>query len=344
MDILQKALDEAVREYAQEIDGDESLELLEKVLESSYIEIVNSTPVKVLDLIKKAAADGGLEERRNLHNGFVKRNFVRWKEGFDALEILIEVCLEAGEDSAQRLGSNELIHGNRYDVLIRLHAKGCLVAREIFCLLLNGFADGAHARWRALHELAVTGMFLGRCDEDTVEKYFLHECVESYKGALMHRKYEGRLQTKGVSDEQLAELKALHDSVVEKYGQDFKNSYGWAESFLNKKRVNFLDIEEYVGLDHWRPYYKWASQNIHATAKTLTSSLGMVEAKDEGLLVGPSNSGLTDPAHSMAISLVQLTTVLLSVNPNLDDLVSMSMIKILSDEVGEAFLRGACLE
>ncbi|WP_430300258.1 hypothetical protein, partial [Pseudomonas aeruginosa] len=89
--------------------------------------------------------------------------------------------------------------------------------------------------------------------------------------------------------------------------------------------------------------YKWASQNIHATAKTLTCSLGMVEAKEEGLLAGPSNSGLTDPAHSMAISLVQLTTVLLSVDPNLDDLVSMNMIKTLIDEIGDAFLRGAGL-
>ncbi|MBM7165622.1 DUF5677 domain-containing protein [Pseudomonas aeruginosa] len=343
MDILQKALDKIVCEYAQEADGDEALEALEEALKNSYIEILASTPIKVLDSIKKAAADGGLEERRNLHKGFVERNYTRWKEGFDSLEVLIEICSEAGESNAQRLGSNELIHDNRYGALMRLHAKGCLVAREIFCLLLNGFADGAHARWRALHELSVTTMFLGRCDEGTVEKYFLHECVESYKGALMHRKYEDRLQAKGVNDEELAELKALHDSVVEKYGQDFKNSYGWAEAFLNKKRVNFLDIEEYVGLDHWRPYYKWASQNIHATAKTLTCSLGMVEAKEEGLLAGPSNSGLTDPAHSMAISLVQLTTVLLSVDPNLDDLVSMNMIKTLIDEIGDAFLRGAGL-
>lgn len=45
----------------------------------------------------------------------------------------------------------------------------------------------------------------------------------------------------------------------------------------------------------------------------------------------------------MAISLVQLTTVLLSVDPNLDDLVSMNMIKTLIDEIGDAFLRGAGL-
>lgn len=343
VDILQKEFERIVAEYAEKAKGELGLQALEKSVSDSLINILDSTPFKVLDSIKEAALNGGLKERRMMHEGFVERNYARWKEGLDNLGVLIEVCSEAGEANALRLGGGELIHDNRFGALMRLHAKGCLVAREIYCLLLNGFPDGAHGRWRALHEISVTAMFLGVCDEETVEKYFLHEHVENYKGAVMHRKFEGRLQEKGHNDEELATLKTLHDLVVEKFGVDFKNSYGWAEGFLNKKRANFLDIEEFVGLDHWRPYYKWASQNVHATAKTLTSSLGMVEAKEDGLLVGPSNSGLTDPAHSMAISLLQITTVLLSVDPNLDDLVSIKIIQKLTDEVGDAFLRCAGL-
>lgn len=339
MDILQKELERIVGEYAEKAEGELGKQALDASVASSIFKILDSMPFKVLDSIKKAAANGGLKERRMLHEGFVDRNYTRWKEALDTLEILIEVCSEAGEANVQRLGANELIHDHRFGALMRLHAKGCLVAREIFCLLLNGFPDGAHGRWRALHEIAVTAMFLGKCDEETVEKYFQHVHVENYKGAIMHKKYESRLQEKGHNDEELATLKGWHDAVVEKYGVDFKNSYGWAESFLNKRRVNFLDIEEFVGLDHWRPYYKWASQNVHATAKTLSSSLGMIEAKEEGLLVGPSNSGLIDPADSMAISLLQITTVLLSVSPNLDDLVSIKIIQKLTDEVGDAFLR-----
>lgn len=339
MEILQKEFEKIINELAQKAESESDLEALEAAVNDGFQNMINSTPAKILSSIIKSAKEGGLAERRSIHQGFVERNYSRWKDGFDALEVLVEICSEAGESHARRLGSKELIHDKRFGALMRLHAKGCLVAREICCLLLNGFADGAHGRWRALHELAVTAKFLAECDEETVEKYFLHEYVESYKGSAQHKNYEDRLQAKGVSDEELSRLKEFYDSLIEKYGKNFDNPYGWADKFLNKNRVNFADIERHVQLDHWRPYYKWASQNIHATAMTLSSSLGMVEAKSEGLLAGPSNSGLIDPAHSMAISLVLLTTILLNVEPNIDDLVSIRMITALTDEVGDAFMR-----
>lgn len=343
MDVLQKEFDrvvvEAIAEAVEKAGEKFNLAAFNDSLVKIFKQIMDETSVVMLAEIKGAAEDGGLKERRALHAGFVERNYKRWDKGFDTLEILIDICTESGENHAKRLGANELIHDNRFGALIRLHAKGCLVAREIFCLLLNGFADGAHARWRSLHELTATALFLGKCDEETVEKYFMHEYVESYKGALMHKKYQERLQAKGLTDAELGELKNLHDAVVAKYGENFKGSYGWACAFFNKKRVNFMDIEECVGLDHLRPYYKWASQNIHATAKTLSSSLGMIEAKEGGLLAGPSNSGLIDPAHSMAISLSQLTTALLGVLPNLDDLVSLRIITELTNEVGKNFIQ-----
>lgn len=342
MDVLQKEFDkiivEAIAEAVEEAGERFDHAALNDFVVKTFKQVLDEASVVTLATIKQSVKDGSLTERRALHAGFVERNYARWDKGFDTLEILLEICTESGENNARRLGANELIHDNRFGALVRLHAKGCLVAREIFCLLLNGFADGAHARWRSLHELAVTALFLGKCDEETVEKYFMHEYVESYKGALMHNKYQERLQAKGLTDAELEKVKSLHDAVVAKYGEDFKGSYGWVCAFFNKKRANFMDIEECVGLDHLRPYYKWASQGIHATAKTLNSSLGMSEAKESGLLAGPSNSGLIDPAHSTAISLSQLTTALLSVAPNLDDLVSLEMIKVLTDDVGKAFI------
>ena len=41
------------------------------------------------------------------------------------------------------------------EVQTRLHARACQIAREVLTLLYAGFAEGAMARWRALHELAV---------------------------------------------------------------------------------------------------------------------------------------------------------------------------------------------
>jgi len=53
-------------------------------------------------------------------------------------------------------------------ILIRLLTRGCQVTDEIICLLENGFADGAMARWRTLHEIA-----------DIAKRYVDHQAVES---------------------------------------------------------------------------------------------------------------------------------------------------------------------
>jgi len=63
------------------------------------------------------------------------------------------------------------------------------------------------------------------------------------------------------------------------------------------------------------------------------------EAIEDILQAGPSNSGMTDPAHSTAISLTQLTCTTLFLSPNLDGLVAAKILSALSDEVGESFAK-----
>lgn len=340
MDILQKAFDKAIEEASTSAETEAELEAIAEAAPEQLEELLTHLPGCILEGIKRAASEGGLDERRRLHQEFVERNVRRWRRGFDTSELLVEVCTEAGELVNDRLRPQAVArHDLVFDVLVRLHAKACLIAKEIVCLLKNGFADGAHARWRALHELTVTAMFLGQNGADVAERYCLHEFVDSYKGACQHKRYAGRLQAAPLSDDEFDRLKNQYDQVLNRFGADFKNAYGWAEATLGKKRATFFDLEEAVSLDHWRPYYKWASQNIHASAKTIRFSLGLTEVKEDVLLAGPSNSGMVDPADSMAISLAQVTITLLSRSPNLDDLVVTKMILALSHEVGEAFIQ-----
>lgn len=88
-----------------------------------------------------------------------------------------------------------------------------------------------------------------------------------------------------------------------------------------------------------RPYYKWASQNIHAGSKGMRNRLGLCEATEDILLVGQSNSGMTDPAHATAISLAQITTTLLTLEPTIDTLILMKIITEYEENVGQAFLK-----
>lgn len=49
-----------------------------------------------------------------------------------------------------------------------------------------------------------------------------------------------------------------------------------------------------------------ASHTVHASAKSIAYSLGIIKPSNI-LLAGPSNAGLADPGQREAISLVQLT-------------------------------------
>ena len=67
--------------------------------------------------------------------------------------------------------------------------------------------------------------------------------------------------------------------------------------------------------------------------------LGSNPQTNEVLLAGPSIVGLADPGHATAISLCQITTVLLATKPNLDGIVTSNILLKLVDEIGNALLQ-----
>tara|TARA_B100000315_G_scaffold43210_1_gene38140 strand:+ start:302 stop:661 length:360 start_codon:yes stop_codon:yes gene_type:complete len=110
-----------------------------------------------------------------------------------------------------------------------------------------------------------------------------------------------------------------------------------SESTQKNSPVLF-DLEKEMGLDKCRPFYQWASSNAHSNHISALTQLGMSEAQEEILLAGPSNSGLTDPSHSTALSLNITTVSLLSLYPSVDWIVMVKIIIKFADEIGEVFL------
>jgi Family of unknown function (DUF5677) len=337
---LREFLDELIRQQLESATTEEQLAKISDGVPGQSESLIATLPKNLPSSIK-ALAGNRLAESRAIDAGFVERNTLRWKEGFDLLELQIDIAIETGESFNARIRPEAVQQGNLlFDVLVRLHAKGCLISKEVFTLLKNGYADGAHARWRSLHEISVTAMFLAKHGKDAAKRYVDHELIENYKGATTLNKYASRLNPSEFSNAELDEFKSQQEAVLKFYGKEFGNSYGWAAPFINENKLNpnFFDLEKAVGLDHWRPYYKLASQNIHATVKTISRSLGLSEAVNDVLQVGPSNSGMTDPAHCTAISLSQLTSTLLLSEPTLDGIVLTKILVSLSDEIGNAFI------
>lgn len=282
-----------------------------------------------------------LEEIRRLSRKFEERNMQRWAKGFDHLEILIVICTEIGAEfnkfyRPESVQNNDLV----FDLVVRHHARACHISQEILCLLKAGYPDAAHSRWRALHEVTATAMFIAKHGQECAERFYFHDIVDSYDGMIEHKKYEDRLQEKGYTKQEIDECKKEYDVLIEKYGKQYGEFYGWASYvFPNSKgRVTFTAIEKDVGLDYIRPYYKWASQNIHAGSKGMSNRLGLCEAEEDILLVGQSNSGMTDPAHATAIGLSQITMTLLVLKPTMEHIVLMKLMTEYEKEVGKIFL------
>lgn len=122
-----------------------------------------------------------------------------------------------------------------------------------------------------------------------------------------------------------------------RFGKSYLGAYGWAAVELNNSRPNFSDIEEAVGLDHMRPYYKMASTNVHANPQGIYLKLGLGSMNDVKL-AGPSIFGLADPGHGAAISLAQITDVVLTFHSNVDTLAILKILEILEKETGKAFI------
>lgn len=267
---------------------------------------------------------------------FEQRLQERWGPGIDKLKLFLAIAREFGANLNRtfRNEPHERISA-LVEVLTRLHARGCQVTEEILCLMSAGLADGAMARWRTLHEIAVVAFFLKEHGEEVAQRYIDHQIVESYGAACDYEACCTRLGYEPMSEAEFAEIRQAYDSVLEKYGPSFKKRYGWATGALASKDPSFKEIERRAGIDHLRGHYRMASHSVHANPKGVFFKIGLVD-ESACLLAGPSDMGLTDPGHGAAISLLQITTELGLMKPNLDTLVVLRILQRLSDTLGEA--------
>ena len=137
---------------------------------------------------------------------------------------------------------------------------------------------------------------------------------------------------------EMDEIEEEYQSLVDRFGNAFGEDYGWAASALGKKRPTLLDIEMDVELDHLRPYYQMSNQNVHGNSHAAFSKLGGFGPDRNIHLAGPSNMGLADPRHGVALSLLHITGALVRTAPTLDSLTEWMVLDLLQNETGDAFL------
>jgi hypothetical protein len=311
-------------------------ERFDHFLEQKLPELISSLSDSLADSLLKELRVRWREEARRQAieiTGFRRRLERQWREPLQLLRMLLTIARDAGGAFSE---TTVVAAPKLKEVLTRLHARACQVTDEIIVLLAAGFADGAMARWRTLHEIATVALFLQQHGEDLAVRYIAHEAMEARRAAKDYMNCCARLGYEPLSDEELDEIELEAQTALSTFGPGFDNQYGWAAAHIGKKAPRIDDIERAVSIDHLRAHYRMASHNVHANPKGVFFRLGLLHEVDL-LLAGPSNAGLTDPGHSAAISLTQVSSVLLTADSSLDNIITMKVMSALVEEIGEAF-------
>jgi Family of unknown function (DUF5677) len=300
-------------------------------------DLAEKTYPALMSTLKRRWPSEARARRRDL-DGFHKRLRARWGDGLEKLRMLLAIAREYGSELDG--GGRKEVGGSpskTFEILIKLHARSCQIAEEIVCLLSNGFADGAMARWRTLHEIAAVCYLIRRHGDELAERYEDHEIVEARKAAHQYRRYQERLGEEPISESDLTKIEADYALVLEKHGPEFAKPQGWAAKHLGKRNLKITEIQEAAGIDYLAPYYRMASHNVHANPKGVFFKLGLI-GEDNVLLSGPSNAGLADPGHATALSLLQICSLLLHFHPTFDNIITVKVMIELKNEICSALL------
>jgi hypothetical protein len=304
-----------------------------------------AAPDYVAELIKAAPDMVAAHRRENM--AFERRLRKHWGAALDRFYSVAVAAEEAASIFDVRRSKQVVGQNFQFEGLTGIMARACRTAFEVHHLLSGGFPLGALARCRTLHELAVYAIVIndrGKPDgenPDLGERYLLHRAVLNWKDALTYQKHYVTLGEEPFSEDELSAMKQERDSLVARYGTNYKEPYGWAAGLVPDGHPKFDALEALASLSHLRGHYKWASHEVHADAK----GWAMNEFQAHGVsyrATGRMNTGLADPGHLALISLHQcLVSLLLSTDePSPWNLLACMTLQPLVDDAGDLFAKG----
>jgi hypothetical protein len=265
-----------------------------------------------------------LTEQKEYREEFELILYDDWKEPLDLLECLIRVSLDTVDKHRKKIVQQGFREDIKFNALIGIHARALRIANEVLSLLKAGFPDGANARWRSIHELAVISIFLYNNDNVISQRYLEHETIMRYKEALIYQEHCEELGYPPHEVEFLDKLEERKDNLCNEYGKNYFRDWGWIPKDKVKKQ-SFTELEKHIGLDRFHPFFKLSSAHVHGSSRGLYSLGLRNDFQNKILSVGASNYGLADPIQNVAISLMHVTNCILNFKPDFE---SLTIIKI----------------
>lgn len=334
------ALEESVQDA---VEKGLPLDRVPEVVEGAILTALEESAPRIVETLVETMPRM-LSDRRRRRIRFEKVLRAYWKPSLNLLYAVIVSAEESGRDFFSKHRYQPGVNRPLLDALGSLHARACRTALEVHQLLSGGFPLGALSRCRTLHEISVTSSIIGSYGtlpehKDLPSRFMLHHHISAYKDALQYQAASPVLGHTPFTPEEMQDMLRRKNELVQKFGSDYIRDYGWAAPVFGHA-PHFAELEKQAEISHLRPYYRWASHEIHSGSKGV--HLNITESNGRSYMgTGPTVEGLADPGQMAMISLGQTTAHFLLEpleTPSLKAMLAVRSILLLSDRAMNAFV------
>lgn len=300
-DIVEKALQEVVCEKIENGASKEEIEeiTLSDTISKAVSELLTQVSDDSVTFIEKIMYEKVFVERAYADEFFARQN-QKWGKAFVTSDAMYICVLESAESYTRYVDeAHDQEVSFMYYALRNIHARALQIYLEIVCLIKNGFADGAYARWRSMYELSIISSFIKKYGENVAKSYV--------QAADSDDRYEWARVAKCFS----------------KYSKD--------------RHVTFNAIQNKCELatQEWKKEYDFVNKLVHASPQGTMYRLG--GDTSVALPVGRTDWGMSISAIHAAVSLSQITADFFTVFPHGDSAVAMLTFHKWVEKIAEYY-------
>lgn len=276
--------------------------------QATEIDISNEMNMAIQENAKKLSkrifkiSDKILNKENQLTKEFLINQDNKWGRAFNLYELYYILSLKFASRYCQRCNhiskEEEKEHGYEFIVIKELHGRACQIYAEILCLIKNGYADGAYARWRTLYEIMITISFI---------------------------------KSQGKSAAQAFHKNSFIDTQHCNWAKELK-------CFKGKKNISFSMIERMCSFDKkWMQEYKNACKTVHASPEGTFGRISNKKEGLNIIPVGRSDYGINLPAVHSCLTLSIINSEFMTIFPHFNTLVELYMLMELQNIVISSF-------
>ncbi|GAB3417471.1 DUF5677 domain-containing protein [Massilia agilis] len=299
---------------------------IEEDLSEKMSAVISEALRAIAGIISEHIADNALEHTLDLRRAHALRaELVQrlWGKALERLDFQRHIVLE-WSGAAIELRKGPYASPNTAFALKRLVDRAYEVVGEIIILVSGGYADGALARWRSLHEICVTAIFLAKQSDRCALMYLSHHRVEELRLREADRASRTGMIRNRNADRSMRELRLEVSAMIDRFGAAFVGDYGWASIELGRSKTTFRDLEHHVGLEALRRRYKWANSTVHGGALATLKRITLRDTSIDGVHVAPALG--CEVATECAAGSLSMMIAELCLESDSADLLAMSMV------------------